>query len=134
MTRLAESLKASTVRLTRPQEGDDGIVSDLLFASSGIEAEIVDAAEVLEVFPGVSGPVARIGHLIALKLLARDDTRRPRDIADLHALLAAASAEEIQRASEAVRLIHARGYDRGRDLLGGLEAVQSALSDEPPRG
>jgi hypothetical protein len=31
-------------------------------------------------------PVARIGHLMALKVLARDDRRRPQDFDDLRAL------------------------------------------------
>jgi len=46
-----------------------GIIVDLLFASSGIEPEITAAAEVLTVARGLRMPVARTGHLIALKLL-----------------------------------------------------------------
>lgn len=42
---------------------------DLLFASSGIEHEIVAAADPLEVLPDLTVPVARTGHLIALKPL-----------------------------------------------------------------
>lgn len=56
---------------------------DVLFASSGIESEVVGSAELLEVLPGLTVPVARIGHLIALKVLSRDDRDRHQDIADL---------------------------------------------------
>jgi hypothetical protein len=68
-------------------------------------------------------PVARIGHLIALKVLSRDDTRRPQDLVDLRALLRVASPEEQQRARDALGLIAARGYHRGRDLLAGLNQL-----------
>lgn len=51
------------------------MVVDVLFASSGIEPELVRAAEPIEVLPSLTVPVARTGHLIAVKLLARDDER-----------------------------------------------------------
>ena len=65
---------------------DTGIVVDLLFASSGIEPEIVAAAQPLEVVAELRVSVARTGHLIAMKLLARDDRHRPADADDLRAL------------------------------------------------
>lgn len=108
--------RLATVRLHPPGEPEDEIVTDLLFASSGIEPEIVAAAGPVVVAPGLTVPVARIGHLIALKLLSRDDERRPLDAADLLALRAVADSAELDLAQEAVELIHARGYDRGRDL------------------
>ena len=77
--------RLATVRL-RPRSGEASVV-DLLFASSGIEAEIVASADALEVLPGLVAPVARTGHLVALKLLSRDDERRPQDRADLRATL-----------------------------------------------
>ncbi|MFI5401543.1 MAG: hypothetical protein ACHQ1G_01195 [Planctomycetota bacterium] len=52
--------------------GAAGTVTDLLFASSGIEPEIVAAAEPLEVLPDVRLPVARLSHLLALKVLSRE--------------------------------------------------------------
>lgn len=91
-------------------------VVDLLFASSGIESEIVLAAEPIEVVSGLRLPVARIGHLIALKLLARDDEMCPQDAADLRALVDEADSAEFDLARNAVALIEARGYARGRDL------------------
>jgi predicted nucleotidyltransferase len=98
-------------------------VVDLLFASSGIEREIVDAAERIEVVPGLRLPVAGVGHLIALKLLARDDDTRPQDSADLRALVGVANEADVLLAREAVDLIGARGYARGRDLEADLRAL-----------
>ena len=114
--------RLATVRLAAPMEPAAGVVVDLLFASSGIEQEVAEAAEPLEVFPALAVPVARVGHLIALKLLARADSR-PQDAADLHALLAVADSDEVGRARESVRVIEARGFHRGRSLESDLDAL-----------
>jgi predicted nucleotidyltransferase len=98
-------------------------VADLLLASSGIESEVVAEAERLEVLPGLIVPVASVGHLVALKLLARDDLQRPQDAGDLRALLAVLTPDEQARAAEAVGLIEDRGYERGRDLRARLAAL-----------
>lgn len=115
--------RLATVRLL-PRGGEPaGVVVDLLFASSGIESELVAAAEVRQIDAGLTIPIARTGHLIALKLLARDDTHRPLDAADLLALRKAADESELGLAREAVRLITERGYHRGRDLHAALAAL-----------
>lgn len=108
---------AATGRLAsvRLERAGSGIVADLLFASSGIEVEIVHAAEVLEVLPGLNVGVAQPGHLVALKLLSRA-VDRPQDEADLRALLFGASNADIDFAREAVAMIETRGYSRGREL------------------
>src|SRR5713226_9575459 len=62
--------RLATARLSL--EEPSGIVIDLLFASCGIEPEIVAQSELVEVFPSLRVPVARRPHLIAMKLLARD--------------------------------------------------------------
>ena len=90
-------------------------VADLLFASSGIEPEIVAGAEPLEILPGVVLPVATVGHLLALKLLSRD-AARPQDDIDLVALLGVASREDRSVAADAVGRIVARGAHRDRPL------------------
>ena len=108
--------RLATVRLTRASEKKTPVI-DLLFASSGIEPEIVAEAEPIELMSGVTVGVARIGHLLALKVLARDDVRRPLDLADLRALLQVASDVELARARDALTLITARGYHRGRSLM-----------------
>ncbi len=69
--------RRATARLALPLASADDIVLDLLFASSGIEPELVAAAEPIEVWPGLTVRVPRVGHLIALKVLARDDRHRP---------------------------------------------------------
>jgi hypothetical protein len=107
--------RLATVRLTRTADLQ-WPVTDLLFASSGIEPEVVSAAEPLELVPELTIAVATAGHLIALKVLSRDDVSRPQDVTDIRALLRVASAAELARAHEAVALITARGYNRGRDL------------------
>jgi predicted nucleotidyltransferase len=104
----------------------DELVVDLLFASTGIEREIVDAAEQLELAPGVGLPVAVVGDLLAMKLLARDDRSRPTDADDLRRLLAAARPNDLERARQAVRWIEERGAARGRKLSSGLEALLAA--------
>jgi hypothetical protein len=113
--------RLATARLVAPDEGEGGVVVDLLFASSGIEPEVASAGEALQVFAGLVAPVARTGHLLALKVLARDDVHRPQDLVDLRSLLAIATDEDIDLARESIRLIAQRGFDRGRDLAAALE-------------
>ena len=115
--------RLATVRLALAGEDVRGAVVDLLFASSGIEPEIVTAAEPIEAVPGFGVPVARLGHLIALKVLARDDRTRPYDRVDLAALLARADAAALDEAWESLTLVMRRGFHRGRDLLAALDAA-----------
>jgi predicted nucleotidyltransferase len=113
--------RLATIRLASPVARD--VVVDVLFASSGIEPEIVQEAELLEILPGLSVPVAQTGHLIALKLLARNDESRPQDLADLNALRGVANPADLELARSALALITGRGFNRGRDLLAALEAL-----------
>lgn len=92
-------------------------IADLLFASSGIEREIVAAATRVKVADGIKAPVATAGHLIAMKVLAGRD----RDRLDLSNLIPAASAADLKQAREAVRLIKSRGFSRDKDLAADLE-------------
>jgi hypothetical protein len=125
--------RLATVRLLPPGQTEEGVVIDLLFASSGIEPEIVRMAEKIEVFPSVLIPVASVAHLIALKVLARGDDR-PQDEVDLHALLLAASDTDISEAALALDLVTERGFARGRDLESALRSAvtrwRSAESSE----
>lgn len=110
--------RLSTVRFRR-RDDDSGVLCDLLFATAGIEEEVVAAAEILEVMRGLHAPVARTGHLLALKVLALRPDRpqeRPQDFADIRELLQVADAAELRRAREAIGLISRRGFDRGKDL------------------
>ncbi len=119
---IGSPVRLATIRLRRSFAGVP-ILVDLLFASSGIEPEIVVAAENLEIVPDLVLPVATTAHLIALKLLARDDATRPQDLADLRGLLSTASADDIAEARLAVRLITERGFHRDRDLESDLDAL-----------
>ena len=114
--------RLATVRLA-PLPAPQATVIDLLFASSGIEAEIVAEAETIELLPRLPMRVARVGHLIALKVLSRDDERRPQDAVDLRALRRVASEADLLRARLAVAAITERGYGRGRDLAGALDGL-----------
>lgn len=117
--------RLATVRLTRSIDRS-GPVIDLLFASSGIEREVVAAAEPLELLSNLTIPVARIGHLIALKVLSRDDVARPQDFVDLRALLRSASPADLAQAREGIALIVARGYHRDRDLVSAFATLVGA--------
>jgi hypothetical protein len=109
--------RLSTIRLRRRGRGP---LVDLLFAASGIEVEVVRAAEPIEIGAGLVADVAQVGHLIAMKLVSRDDERRPQDRGDLAALAKVADPTEWARAEEAVRLIEERGFARKRDLKAAL--------------
>jgi predicted nucleotidyltransferase len=120
------------VRLVSPAEREEGLVADLLFASSGIESEVVEEAETLEIMPGLAVPVARTGHLIALKVLAFQPEypdRRPHDVHDARALIAVADDSELERARRGLAMIRDRGYARGRDLDRALENLLARRTD-----
>jgi hypothetical protein len=123
--------RLATIRLSPPGEGDTGAVVDLLFASSGIEPEVVAGAEPLDVMPGLTVPVASSGHLIALKVLSRDDRSRPLDRADLVGLLRLADDGAVDTARRALGLIAARGYHRGRDLQVELDRIMLEVGRSP---
>jgi predicted nucleotidyltransferase len=117
--------RLATVRLVPPGESEQGVVVDLLFASSGIEVEIVAAADTIDVLPSLMVPVAKAGHLLALKVLSRDDAERPQDAADIRALLDGLSDDEERLAIEAATLIQHRGFNRSREIVAD---VRTALS------
>jgi Nucleotidyl transferase AbiEii toxin, Type IV TA system len=114
--------RLATVRLMFSSEPLAPVI-DLLFASSGIEPEVVADAESIELLPNFTMGVARTGHLIALKVLSRDDISRPQDLVDLRALLRVASPAELGRARDSLALIAARGYHRGRELMSEMNTL-----------
>ncbi len=111
--------RMATVRFRAPGESLQGVLVDFFFASSGVEPEVVAGASVLELWPGMSVPVAATGHLLALKILAA----RPKDLEDIHWLLEHADSRELRRARETLVLITERGFDRDKDLMTLFEAV-----------
>lgn len=125
------------------ETGDRDLEVDLIFAASGIEAEITAAADPLEILPGQEFRIARTGHLIALTLLTLGDTgRQPRpeefadmdafaseqafnglrERADLTALTNTATDEDWRLAWEAVDLMATRSATRSRNLRSELAA------------
>lgn len=105
--------RLATVRFVSPAPTTGETIVDLLFASSGIEPEVVAASSRLEVLPGFFVRVAQLGHMIALKVLAG----RAQDVADLQTLRRYAEDRDLKLARESLELISRRGYDRGKDLL-----------------
>lgn len=114
--------RLATARLL-PPSGRSGVVVDLLFASSGIEPEIVRAADAMEIMPDVEVLISTTGHLLALKILSRDDALRPQDRLDALTLLEVATPQDLVSAREALATITARGFHRNRDLLSLLEEL-----------
>jgi hypothetical protein len=104
--------RLASVRFTLPGEPRFGIVIDLLFASSGIEREVVAAAEELEILRGLRMRVATAAHLVALKILAG----RRQDRADVVALLGGLDERGHEIVRAALQLIARRGFDRNKDL------------------
>lgn len=100
------------------------MVIDLLFASSGIEPEVVARAESLEIFAQVTVPVACMGDLIAMKVLARNDQTRPQDRMDLKAMLLRAEDADREIARQALMRISSLGHGRGRELLSEFQATE----------
>ena len=123
--------RLATVRMKPPGSVGETVVVDLLFASSGIEREVVERAESLEVFRGVQVPVACLADLIALKLLSRDDSKRPQDRLDLHALLTRATPEDLAIARADLKLITDRGFNRRKDLKATLETALAEFKAGP---
>ncbi|MDX2015132.1 MAG: nucleotidyl transferase AbiEii/AbiGii toxin family protein [Myxococcaceae bacterium] len=91
------------------------ILCDLLFASSGIEPELVAHATSLTLFDGCSAPVASVGHLIAVKLLARSP-RRLQDDLDLDALAKVARPADLLEAETSLQLVTSQGFARDKNL------------------
>jgi predicted nucleotidyltransferase len=110
-----EDGRLATVRLS--SGGDVEVFVDLLFATSGIENEVIADATPLEIFPGFIVKLASIPALIAMKLLSADWETRPQDIIDLRYLFDAATQDEIGTARNLIGLITERGYNRNKDLL-----------------
>jgi hypothetical protein len=110
--------RLSTVRLMSPS----GVKVDLLFASSGIEAEIVDRATPIDFDGADSVPVANAEELLAMKILSMTDTRL-QDRIDAQHLLQFTPNLDISRVREHLARITDRGYASEQGLEAKLAAV-----------
>jgi len=93
-----------------------GIYLDLLFAASGIESEVVNSADLVEILPNLEVKVASLSSLIAMKVLSSTNKHRRQDLLDLDNLIKDASEDEITEAGKLIQLIEDRGYNHNQDL------------------
>jgi hypothetical protein len=110
--------RMATVRMISP--GKNPMYVDLLFATSGVENEIVDASEEGHLFSNINARVANVPSLIALKVLSARESRM-RDIVDLQSLFEVSSPQDIAGARQLLDLITERGYNRNKDLQKDLD-------------
>jgi hypothetical protein len=116
-----DAKRIATVRLRSPS----GITVDLLTASSGIEGEIVERATDIAIEGVGSVPVAKAEELLAMKVLSMD-ARRLQDRIDAIRLVQLNASLDLDRVRDDLRLIDARDYSRGQDLLQKLDEILSA--------
>ena len=117
------SLRA--VRMLSPKAPQTSLVVDLLFRFSGVESEVVNAAQLVTLFPGQALPVVRTGHLLALKVHAG----RPKDEEDVRQILRVASDSDLHLARETLQLIDRRGFSKVDDLLAELAKLRDSLRE-----
>ncbi|MEM9455812.1 MAG: nucleotidyl transferase AbiEii/AbiGii toxin family protein [Myxococcota bacterium] len=119
-----ERPRLSTVRLL----SSFGVKVDLLFASCGIEEEIVERAMILDVLGTTPMPVACPEELLAMKILSMT-SRRLQDRIDAQKLIEQVKGLDLDRVKSNLSLIRERGYDRGEDLGSKLESVLAEVKE-----
>ena len=114
--------RLATARLRAP----DGVACDLVFATSGVEAEVVANAERLELFPGLFLLTASVESLLAMKTLSATP-QRPRDLEDIRSMLAANPDFDERVVVELLEKIEQNGYGRGQRLLDKWRELRSTF-------
>jgi hypothetical protein len=117
--------RLATARLRDPE----GVICDLVFSTSGIEREVVDSAEPLEVLPSVLVPTAAAEALLAMKVLSAT-SQRPQDLGDIHAILSAEQPLDATAVVKLLGLIEQRGYARGQSLLTKWERLRTERGED----
>lgn len=110
--------RLATVRLLSPQ----GVKVDLLFASSGIEDEVVARATAVDMGSSGRVPVASAEELLALEVLSMTDTRL-QDRLDAQRLLEFVPDIDLVRVRKHLDTIEARGFHREQALQAKLETL-----------
>lgn len=108
-----EDRRSGALATVRLKTEGAALLVDLLFSFVGIEDDIVAAATVVPVSPRVRAPAATVAHLIAMKVQAR----RPKDLADLDALLQVSDEASRRVAARALAKMVKLGTNEGRDLV-----------------
>lgn len=111
--------RLATVRMI--SAGEREVFVDLLFASAGIEREVVESSSPIEIFPSLTLQVASRSALIALKVLSANPNTRIKDVIDLQNLLDNAAPGEVDVSRALLDLITERGYNRNKDLQKDLD-------------
>lgn len=114
--------RLATARL----RGLDGVVCDLIFSTSGIEQEIVAAAEPLQLLAHLNVPTATTEALLAMKVLSAT-SQRPRDLGDIQALILVNPDFDQALVETWLALIVRRGYGREQDLLKKWQDLRASL-------
>jgi hypothetical protein len=117
-----ERKRLSTVRLLL-----GGVKVDLLFASSGIEPEIVDRASEIDVLSLGPVPVARAEDLLAMKVLSMNDLRL-QDRIDAQNIMKYCPEIDLYAVREQLERIAARGFHRNQDLRAKLQRLIDDVS------
>jgi hypothetical protein len=110
--------RLATARLQSPR----GVTVDLLFASSGIEGEIVARSTEIDVVDVGPIRVAVAEDLLAMKVLSMRDARL-QDRIDAQRLVQFTPDLDLDIVRADMALITARGFDRGQDLNAKLAAL-----------
>jgi Nucleotidyl transferase AbiEii toxin, Type IV TA system len=116
--------RLTTARLKHP----NGVLCDPIFATCGIENEIIANAKPLELFPGKRVTTATAESMIAMKVISATP-KRPRDLGDLQAMLRANPAIDESRVAFLFRAIAERGYSRGQDLAEKWRRLRTELGE-----
>jgi hypothetical protein len=103
-----------------------GVVCDLVFATCGVEREVVASAQSIEIFPGVDLPTASVETLLAMKTLSAVP-ERPRDLGDIQAMVRANPEFDESAVRGLLMTIEGRGYARGQALAEKWEALKRQL-------
>jgi nucleotidyltransferase AbiEii toxin of type IV toxin-antitoxin system len=113
--------RLATARILSKQ----GVKVDLLFASSGIEHEIVARSTVVHLSAVGDVPVAGAEELLAMKVLSMTE-QRLQDRLDARHLLEYNPNLDIEVTRSHLELIELRGFGRGQDLRQKLDILMQA--------
>lgn len=110
--------RLATARLESP----NGTVVDLIFATSGIENEIVSRSQSVSLSPSLSVPVAQAEELLAMKVLSMSDERL-QDRIDARNLVRLNPSLDLERVKQNLSLITERGFARQQNLSRKLDQL-----------